>query len=246
VNPRGGAHRVEHDGRVTSNLGLKSLLDVKAASSSRRASRLRIFATTRNPNRRRIGHWSEYQGMALRLVQFLAVMLTALALVHLAALPNKMAMAHAAYFVTQQIYAGWALFGIVLFGALVANLAHTDRAAQAGPIIRLCARLIFAFCVWTFPTNKATNNCTVSTIAAVEPMVCGHSAERKEIRRRSARRTVTNAVLAMLGVPSRDLALPLWALVCDRYYIRRNDTCSTLSYWGCLRRRRCHRRAHQT
>jgi hypothetical protein len=184
--------------------------------------------------------------MALRLVQFLAVMLTALALVHLAALPNKMAMAHAAYFVTQQIYAGWALFGIVLFGALVANLAHTDRAAQAGPIIRLCARLIFAFCVWTFPTNKATNNCTVSTIAAVEPMVCGHSAERKEIRRRSARRTVTNAVLAMLGVPSRDLALPLWALVCDRYYIRRNDTCSTLSYWGCLRRRRCHRRAHQT
>jgi len=49
-------------------------------------------------------------------------MLTALALVHLAALPNKMAMAQAAYFVAQQIYAGWALFGIVLF---VANLAHT-------------------------------------------------------------------------------------------------------------------------
>jgi len=57
---------------------------------------LRIFATTRNPNRRRIGHWSEYQGMALRLVQFLAVMRTALA--HLAALPKKMAMAQAAYF----------------------------------------------------------------------------------------------------------------------------------------------------
>jgi hypothetical protein len=43
--------------------------------------------------------------MALRLVQFLAIILTALALVpsgaHLAALPNKMAMAQAAYFVTQ-------------------------------------------------------------------------------------------------------------------------------------------------
>ena len=66
--------------------------------------------------------------MALRLIQFLAIMLTALALVpsgaHLAALPNKMAMAQAAYFVAQQIYAGWALFGIVLFGALIANLAH--------------------------------------------------------------------------------------------------------------------------
>ncbi len=36
-----------------------------------------------------------------------------------------MAMAQAAYFVAQQIYAGWALFGIVLFGALAVNLAHT-------------------------------------------------------------------------------------------------------------------------
>ena len=67
--------------------------------------------------------------MALRLTQFLAIMLTALALVpsvaHLAALPNKMAMVQDAYFVAQQIYAGWALFGIVLFGALLANLAHT-------------------------------------------------------------------------------------------------------------------------
>ena len=67
--------------------------------------------------------------MALQLIQFLAIILTALALVpsgaHLAALPNKIAMAQAAYFVSQQIYAGWALFGIVLFGALAANLAHT-------------------------------------------------------------------------------------------------------------------------
>ena len=66
--------------------------------------------------------------MGLRLVQLSAIMLTALALVpsgaHLAALPNKVAMAQAAYFVAQQIYAGWALFGTVLFGALVANLAH--------------------------------------------------------------------------------------------------------------------------
>ena len=84
--------------------------------------------------------------MALRLVQFLAIMLTVLALVpHLAALPNKIAMAQAVYFIAQQIYAGWALFGIALFGALAANLAH-NRAAQAGPIIRLCARLIFAYC----------------------------------------------------------------------------------------------------
>ena len=59
--------------------------------------------------------------MALQLIQSLAIILTALALVpseaHLAALPNKIAMAQAAYFVAQQIYTGWALFGIVLFGA---------------------------------------------------------------------------------------------------------------------------------
>ena len=51
---------------------------------------------------------------------------------HLAALPNKMAMAQAAYFIAQQIYAGWALFGIVLFGALAANLAHTIVLCRLG------------------------------------------------------------------------------------------------------------------
>ena len=34
-------------------------------------------------------------------------------------------MAQEAYFVAQQIYTGTALFGIVLFGDLAANLAHT-------------------------------------------------------------------------------------------------------------------------
>jgi hypothetical protein len=61
-------------------------------------------------------------------IDLAAIMLTALALVpsgaHLAALPNKMAMEQADYFAAQKIYAGWALFGIVLFGALAANLAH--------------------------------------------------------------------------------------------------------------------------
>ena len=110
--------------------------------------------------------------MALRLVQFLAIMLTALALVpsgaHLAALPNKIAMAQAAYFVAQQIYAGWDLFGIVLFGALVANLAHAIMLRKLGRSLgyALASFLLIAanlaiFFVWTFPTNQATNNWTV-------------------------------------------------------------------------------------
>ena len=110
--------------------------------------------------------------MTLRLIQFLAVMLTALALVpsgaHLAALPNKMAMAQAAYFVAQQIYAGWALFGIVLFGALATNLAHTIVLRRLGrsfgyalASFLLVAANLAIFFVWTFPTNQATNNWTV-------------------------------------------------------------------------------------
>jgi hypothetical protein len=109
--------------------------------------------------------------MALRLTQFLAIVLTALALVpsgaHLAAMPNKMAMAQATYFAAQQVYAGWAIFGIVLFGALSANLAHTivlrrlDRPfGYAFASFLLIAASLVIFFVWTFPTNQATSNWT--------------------------------------------------------------------------------------
>lgn len=111
--------------------------------------------------------------MALRLLQFLAIMLTALALVpggaHLAALPNKMTMAQAAYFIAQQIYAGWSLFGIVLFGALGANLALTIILRKLGrPFGYALAAFLFIasgvaiFFIWTFPTNQATSNWTVA------------------------------------------------------------------------------------
>ena len=86
----------------------------KARPTVPRAHRLRIVATNGIRIVDESGRLREYQGVALRLVQFLAIVLTALALVpsgaHLAALPNKMAMAQAAYFVAQQIYAGWARY----------------------------------------------------------------------------------------------------------------------------------------
>ena len=110
--------------------------------------------------------------MALRLIQVLAIILTALAFVpsgaRLAALPNKIAMAQAAYFIAQQIYAGWALFGIVLFGALAANLAHTIVLRRLGRSFSfalasflLIAATLVIFFVWTLPTNQATSNWTV-------------------------------------------------------------------------------------
>src|SRR5215510_11615476 len=64
--------------------------------------------------------------MARKLVQFLAIICTALALVpagaHLFALPNKIHLAQEDYFIAQNVYRGWALFGIVLFAALAADL----------------------------------------------------------------------------------------------------------------------------
>jgi hypothetical protein len=101
-------------------------------SNSRPAALARTDCGFSPPNETRIADElvarGSTKGSLCDWVQFLAIMLTALALVpsgaHLAALPNKMAMARAAYFVAQQIYAGWAPFGIVQFGALMANLAH--------------------------------------------------------------------------------------------------------------------------
>src|SRR6266481_953118 len=66
----------------------------------------------------------------LKIVQFLALTLTALALVpsgaHLCALPNKINLVAEQYFIVQNIYRGWSLFGVALIGALTANLATNN------------------------------------------------------------------------------------------------------------------------
>ena len=109
--------------------------------------------------------------MALRTVQFLAVILTALALVpggaHLLSLPNKIGLAQDQYFITQGIYRGWALTGIVLIGALAANLilAFVRRGRPAASGLALLgatciAATLVIFFIWTFPANQATNNWT--------------------------------------------------------------------------------------
>jgi hypothetical protein len=110
--------------------------------------------------------------MALKAIEFLAVILTALALVpagaHLFELPNKIGLAQDPYFVVQNIYRGWALFGIVLLGALAANLAlavmvRRQRVAFAlalAAFLGIAATLAIFF-VWTYPANVATGNWTV-------------------------------------------------------------------------------------
>ncbi|MBW8268738.1 hypothetical protein [Caldovatus aquaticus] len=109
--------------------------------------------------------------MALKTLQFLAIVLTALGLVpagaHLFALPNKIGLAQEAYFVVQGIYRGWALFGLVLVPALFANLLlafATRRTVRPSALALMAAVLMAAnlaiFLAWTCPANAATENWT--------------------------------------------------------------------------------------
>jgi hypothetical protein len=107
--------------------------------------------------------------MAVKASQFLAVVLTALALLpggaHLMALPAKLAMPEQPYFVAQQVYRGWAWAGVVIFLAIFANFAaafltHGRRRqlfTVAGLLIGTTLALFF---VWTYPANEATGNWT--------------------------------------------------------------------------------------
>ena len=110
--------------------------------------------------------------MPLKTVQFLALTLTALALVpsgaHLFALPNKISLTAEQYFIVQNTYRGWSLFGIALIGALIANLALALLLRGRGTpfVLALFAFLCIAltlvvFFIWTYPANQATNNWTM-------------------------------------------------------------------------------------
>ena len=107
--------------------------------------------------------------MSLKVVQFLAVLLTALALVpggaHALALPNKIGLPQEPYFVVQQIYRGWSLLGIVLIAAAAADLylAFLLREQRTPFLLSLAGGLCVAatlivFFVWTLPANEATDN----------------------------------------------------------------------------------------
>jgi len=108
----------------------------------------------------------------MRIAQFLALVVTALALVpvgaHLAALPNKIGMNEASYFIAQRIYDGWALFGVVLIGSIIADaIAAIASRAQFWPFVlaALASLLMLGtlaiFFAFTLPANQATANWTM-------------------------------------------------------------------------------------
>jgi len=65
--------------------------------------------------------------MTIRIVSFFALVFTALAMVsygaHLFALPNKIGMTEAQYFIAQSVYQGWSLLAVVLIPAMLLNIA---------------------------------------------------------------------------------------------------------------------------
>jgi hypothetical protein len=115
--------------------------------------------------------WKPELDMRLKIVQFLAVVLTALALVpggaHVFTLPNKVGLAADQYFIVQNIYRGWSLLGIVLVGALIADLMLTLMLRRQGGAFALAllgclcmAITLVVFFAWTYPANQATDNWT--------------------------------------------------------------------------------------
>lgn len=106
----------------------------------------------------------------MTVLRILALTLTAIILVpsaaHLIELPGKIGLDREAYFIVQGIYAGWALFGVPIFAAILANGALAialRRREPAAAIWALASAVLIAaslaiFFIWTFPANQATAN----------------------------------------------------------------------------------------
>jgi len=110
--------------------------------------------------------------MTIRIVSFLAMVFTALALVpggaHLFALPNKIGMTQDQYFAAQGAYQGWWMMAFILIPAMLLNLllAYLLRAERPGFILAVigCVCMVATlaiFFIWTSPANVATQNWTV-------------------------------------------------------------------------------------
>jgi hypothetical protein len=109
----------------------------------------------------------------MKALAVIAVLLVAVCFVpvgaHLLELPGKMAMDRDAYFTTQLVYNGWAMFGIAEVAAIIAALAFA-WVTRDQPIARglafasagLIVASLVAFFALTFPGNVATGNWTVA------------------------------------------------------------------------------------
>jgi hypothetical protein len=106
------------------------------------------------------------------MVRFLSLLFTSVALsaglAHLFALPNKIQFSREDYLVAQQIYRGWALLGIAIFGALLFTLILTIAVRHVPKVFELTltalvciAASLVVFFLFTYPANEVTRNWTV-------------------------------------------------------------------------------------
>jgi Flp pilus assembly protein TadB len=109
--------------------------------------------------------------MLVRTLQFLSIILIAVYMVpqaaHLIEYPGKMAMDRESYFAVQQIYSGWSLSAIPLFGAILATLALAffGRAQRlpmtlAGLASVLMVLVLIVFFMRVAPMNTVTEQWT--------------------------------------------------------------------------------------
>ena len=99
---------------------------------------------------------------------FFCALALAPAMAHLLELPNKIGLSRDEYLVVQQIYRGWALLGVVVFGALLSTLALSilvrKRAGEFGPALTAFLCIVgtqAVFWTFTFPMNQQTANWTM-------------------------------------------------------------------------------------
>jgi hypothetical protein len=109
----------------------------------------------------------------IRFTQFLAIILTALALVpggaHVLELAHPIDLDQQQYLTVQAIYRGWSLLGGILIAAVLTNLTvalmiRDQRApmlSAAAAAILLLATLAVFF-IWTYPVNQTTANWTAA------------------------------------------------------------------------------------
>jgi hypothetical protein len=107
--------------------------------------------------------------MSPRVVQFAAIIFTALALVpggaHSLELASKIRFDRESYLAVQVVYRGWAFLGIILIAAVLLNLVVTVlvRCQRSAMLAAATATILLGlsltiFFVWTFPVNQATSN----------------------------------------------------------------------------------------
>ncbi len=148
--------------------------------------------------------------MTIQILQFIAILLTAAALIpggaHLLEIANKISLDQEHYLIVQQIYRGWALLGVIIVAAIIANaimafmmqIQTTPMVCAATAALLLCITLGIFF-IWTYPANQATSNWTMIP-------------ENWQVLRQQWEYShVTNAIVTFLALCSTTAASLTWA-----------------------------------